>query len=185
MSSEGEESSPERRPLEVVVSTGGLDRQKTCPMYVRLFCRMHGHHRLEEYGRGRQPVNDEVDVYTWRDASLRELSDLIKEVNLECRRRDAKFSFHLIYHDYRGHFHSKPLGTVSNSRPGRDDSKTLDELRFVQGDFIDVAIGFGAEMLPPPEGTKMDPSFKYSNRQPYGRSYRDSDRHRNRRQYSK
>jgi histone deacetylase complex subunit SAP18 len=121
----------------------GIDRERSCPMYVRLFCRMNGHHRPEEFGREKVPIEDEVTVYTWKDANLSELASLIKEVNVECRRRDANFSFQLVYQDMKGRFHSKPIGIVSNSRSGRNDNITLEALRFVQGDFIDVAITFG------------------------------------------
>ncbi|PJF16756.1 hypothetical protein PSACC_03451 [Paramicrosporidium saccamoebae] len=135
-------------PDEPIAQSGGLDRKKTCPMYVRLFCRMHGHHRLEEFTATHQPSDDEVEIYTWRDATLLELVDLLKEVNVECRRRDARFSFRLIYQDYRGECHYKQLGSVWAGRGGRDDGRTLEEIRFVQGDFIDVAIGFGADAFP-------------------------------------
>lgn len=84
-----------------------------------------------------------MTIYTWRDATLRELADLIAEVNVECRRRDARFSFQLVWTDLRGRPVFKPLGSVTNSRPSRDDGRTLEEVRFVQGDFIDVAISFG------------------------------------------
>ena len=88
-------------------------------------------------------MDDEVTIYTWRDATLKELSDLIKEVNVECRRRDSRFSFQLVYYDFRGAARFKSIGIVSNSRAGRDDVLTLESLRFVQGDFIDVAIYTG------------------------------------------
>jgi Sin3 associated polypeptide p18 (SAP18) len=40
-----------------------------------------GHHRLDEYQtRGKEPV-DEVQIYTWQDATLRELTELVKEVS--------------------------------------------------------------------------------------------------------
>lgn len=131
-----------------------LDRQKVCPMYVRLFCRMHGHHSPSDFSARHQPTDDELTVYTWRDATLSELADLIKEVNVECRRRDAAFDFQLVYADLRGKFMFKPMGRVMNARPSRGDSRTLEDIRFMQGDFIDVAITFGtsASMVrsPPP-----------------------------------
>lgn len=124
------------------LTAGSVDRQRACPMYVRLFCRMNGHHPLSAYEHD-PPIEDEVIIYTWRDATLRELSDLIKEVNVECRRRGARFSFQLIYYDYRGIVRMKDMGMVSNGRIGRDDAVTLEKVKFVQGDFIDVAIFTG------------------------------------------
>ena len=53
---------------------------QVCPLLLRVFTRRGGHHRLEEFARrGREP-EDEVIMYTWPDATLRELSDLVKEV---------------------------------------------------------------------------------------------------------
>lgn len=129
------------RDLEIAKTT--LDRQKVCPMYVRLFCRMHGHHSPADFSARHQPTDDELTVYTWRDATLGELADLIKEVNIECRRKDAVFDFQLVYADLRGKFLFKPMGRVLNGRPGRGDRRTLEDIRFMQGDFIDVAITFG------------------------------------------
>jgi hypothetical protein len=81
-----------------------------------------------------------------KDATLKELSDLIKEVHSEASRRDVRFSFNLVYQDnLRGSFVMKELGTVSNSRPSHQDEKTLDDARFVTGDFLDVAILTGSD----------------------------------------
>lgn len=44
--------------------------------------------RLEDYAkRGHEPVDDEVQIYTWPDATLRELADLVAEVRPEARGR--------------------------------------------------------------------------------------------------
>ena len=47
-------------------------------------------------------MDDEVQIYTWRDATLRELTDLIKEVNPVARRSDARLSFAVVFPDKRG-----------------------------------------------------------------------------------
>lgn len=37
-----------------------------------------GHHTVEDFSvRGKEP-KDEVQIYTWRDATLRELTDLVR-----------------------------------------------------------------------------------------------------------
>ena len=167
----------------------GIDREKSCPMYVRLFCRMNGHHRPEEFGREKVPIEDEVTVYTWKDANLSELASLIKEVNVECRRRDANFSFQLVYQDMKGNFHSKPIGIISNSQSSRNDNITLEALRFVQGDFIDVAITFGTSTIQaqrkpniPERGHRehrkpRDRRRDYNSQREYNRRPYDRDRH--------
>ena len=51
-----------------------------CPLLLRVFPRRGGHHRLEEFApRGEEP-DGELTMYTWPDATLRELTDLVKEV---------------------------------------------------------------------------------------------------------
>ena len=63
----------------------------------------HGaHHHLEEFAeRGKEP-KEEVQVYTWMDGSLRELTELIQEVQPAARRQQARLEFALIYPDRRG-----------------------------------------------------------------------------------
>ncbi|OIT40061.1 histone deacetylase complex subunit sap18, partial [Nicotiana attenuata] len=63
-----------------------------------------GHHSDNDFAvRGKEP-KDEVQIYTWMDAALRELTDLVKEVAPEARRRDASLSFAFVYPDKRGRF---------------------------------------------------------------------------------
>ncbi|GJX44339.1 reverse transcriptase domain-containing protein [Tanacetum coccineum] len=63
-----------------------------------------GHHNQVEFAvRGKEP-KCEVQIYTWMDATLRELTDLVKEVALEVRRRDALLSFVVVYPTKTGHF---------------------------------------------------------------------------------
>ena len=57
-----------------------LTRLQVCPLLLRVFPRRGGHHRLEEFApRGEEP-DGELTMYTWPDATLRELTDLVKEV---------------------------------------------------------------------------------------------------------
>ncbi|MED6150548.1 hypothetical protein PIB30_073400, partial [Stylosanthes scabra] len=48
--------------------------------------------------QGKEP-KDEVQIYTWKDATLRELTDLVKEVAPAARRRNAKLSFAFVFPD--------------------------------------------------------------------------------------
>jgi Sin3 associated polypeptide p18 (SAP18) len=58
-----------------------LTALQVCPLLLRVFPKLGGHHRLEEFVRVRSTeLDDEVQIYTWPDATLRELSDLVKEV---------------------------------------------------------------------------------------------------------
>ncbi len=49
-------------------------------------------------------------IYTWPDATLRELSDLIKEVKPEARHKGARLSFALVYPDRNGRNVMKQVG---------------------------------------------------------------------------
>ena len=41
-----------------------VDREKTCPLLLRVFCNTSRHHSAGEYARGRTPTN-ELQIYTW------------------------------------------------------------------------------------------------------------------------
>ncbi|KAL3840289.1 hypothetical protein ACJIZ3_024880 [Penstemon smallii] len=110
-----------------------VDREKTCPLLLRVFTKAGGHHTDGDFAvRGKEP-KDEVQIYTWLDATLRELTDLVKEVAPEARRRDATLSFAFVYPDKRGRFVVREVGrTFSYPNPRRHDngSKSLGELSF-------------------------------------------------------
>ncbi|CAJ0645483.1 4226_t:CDS:2 [Entrophospora sp. SA101] len=125
-----------------------IDREKTAPFLLRIFCKPSYHHRIDDYTPEHLPIDDEVQIYTWKDATLKEIANLIKEVNKDAKRPKARLSFKLVYIDnLRGRYIFKELGVVSNSASSIDDDKNLDDARFVIGDFLDVAIFYGA---PPP-----------------------------------
>ncbi|KAL6004015.1 hypothetical protein ACLOJK_004561 [Asimina triloba] len=91
--------------------------------------------------RGKEP-KDEVQIYTWKDATLRELTDLVKEVAPAARRRDAKLSFAFVYPDKNGRFVVRPVGMTHSYGNGRrlDDLKALAELSF-QEDLVEWLAG--------------------------------------------
>lgn len=144
-----------------------IDRKKTCPFMIKMYCRINGHHRLDEFSPPRFPIEDEMIVYTWKDASLKELSLLVREVLGDSelpggsRGSDAnlKFSFNLLYPDTKrtgSHFLSRPLGwAFEGGEPEArahqlidSSTRTLDSLRFIPGDFIDVAVYTNPAMIP-------------------------------------
>ncbi|KAF8059115.1 hypothetical protein HT031_005287 [Scenedesmus sp. PABB004] len=118
-----------------------VDREKVCPLLLRVFAKRGAHHRLEDYAkRGCEP-SDELQVYTWPDATLRELADLVKEVRPDARGRGARLSFAFVYPDRRGANVMKVVGEVwgDGARRSPDDAKSLHQLSFQTGDFLDVA----------------------------------------------
>ncbi|XP_059651499.1 histone deacetylase complex subunit SAP18 [Cornus florida] len=120
-----------------------VDREKTCPLLLRVFTKIGGHHSDEDFAvRGKEP-KDEVQIYTWKDATLRELTDLVKEVAPEARRRDATLSFAFVYPASHGRFILREVGktfSYPNGRRPDNGSKALGELNFQIGDYLDVAI---------------------------------------------
>ena len=72
----------------------------------------------------------QVQIYSWPDATLRELTDLVKEVQPAARRTTARLEFALIYPDKKGRNVLRVIGGAHSTRPGPDDIKTLKQLNF-------------------------------------------------------
>ncbi|CAG7881160.1 unnamed protein product, partial [Brassica rapa] len=124
-------------------ATYAHERQLVLCIVSSLLVQSGGHHHTkEDYAvRGKEP-KDEVQIYTWKDANLRELTDLVKEVSVAARRRDAILSFGFVYPDKNGRFIVRQVGQTMSypNRKQPDDSKTLADLHFEIGDYLDVAI---------------------------------------------
>ena len=54
------------------------------------------HHRPDDFGRNQTPAN-ELQVYTWMDATLKEITNLVKEVHPEARKKGMIFDFAICY----------------------------------------------------------------------------------------
>lgn len=117
-----------------------IDREKTCPLLLRVFCSNGRHNSLAEYRRGNTPPN-ELQIYTWMDATLREIGSLILEVNPDTRRRGTVFEFRLVcLESTKNMGRLKTLGSITIGQKGFDDNKTLAQLGFIIGDYLDIAI---------------------------------------------
>ncbi|XP_056631631.1 histone deacetylase complex subunit SAP18 [Diorhabda carinulata] len=118
-----------------------IDRQKVCPFLLRVFVSSNGsHHKPSDYSKGNTPQN-ELQIYTWKDATLHELTQLVKEVNPEARRKGTKFSFAFVYPDLRQPvYRIREIGNTMTGVKGPDDLKTLGLLRLNIGDYLDIAI---------------------------------------------
>ena len=80
-------------------------------------------------------------VFLRRDATLRELMNLIKEVNPDAQRRGTVFSFAVVVpNNRRPGFYLKEVGMTEHGRKSPQDTVTLEDLSFHIGDYIDVAI---------------------------------------------
>ncbi|KAJ3102601.1 Histone deacetylase complex subunit sap18 [Phlyctochytrium planicorne] len=119
-----------------------VDREKTCPFLVRIFCKTGSHHEVSDFGVDKLPTADEIQIHTWKDATLRELASLLSQTQPSLLLPTARISFRAAYQDITrgGIYNLKDLGSITNFRRTPDEEKTLDEARFVIGDYIDVAI---------------------------------------------
>jgi histone deacetylase complex subunit SAP18 len=116
-----------------------VDREKTCPLLLRVFVKEGQHHAVQEY-KGALPAEDELQMYTWHDATLRELAELIQEVRPEAKGGRVRLTFSFVYPDHKGNNVMRRVGAVHGAKPGPDDHKTLHLLSFQTGDYLDVAI---------------------------------------------
>ncbi|KAG7256453.1 hypothetical protein CRUP_001581 [Coryphaenoides rupestris] len=118
-----------------------IDREKTCPLLLRVFTTNNGrHHRMDEFTRGNVPAS-ELQIYTWMDATLKELTSLVKEVFPEARKKGTHFSFATVFPDpIRQMYRMKDIGNTVSGRKGPEDSLTLQSQKFQIGDYLDIAI---------------------------------------------
>lgn len=113
---------------------------QTCPLLLRVFLSNGRHHAPVEFNRGNVPSN-ELQIYTWLDASLKELTNLVKEVNPDARRKGTHFDFALVFPDQRSPgYRMRDIGSTCAGIKSSDDSKTLAQARFQIGDYLDIAI---------------------------------------------
>uniref|UniRef100_A0A182SMH3 Histone deacetylase complex subunit SAP18 n=1 Tax=Anopheles maculatus TaxID=74869 RepID=A0A182SMH3_9DIPT len=128
--------------------TKSVDREKTCPLLLRVFCSTGRHHATSEYAYGNVPSN-ELQIYTWMDATLRELTTLVRDVNPETRRKGTYFDFAVVYPDRGSTYRMREIGVTCSGQKGADDAKTLAQAKFTIGDFMDINIT-PPNRIPPP-----------------------------------
>lgn len=75
------------------------------------------------------------------DASLKELTNMIRVSNPDARRRGTRFDFAVVFAETRSPgYRMREIGSVTAGRSGPDDTATLANKKFQIGDLIDVAI---------------------------------------------
>ncbi|ORX60379.1 Sin3 associated polypeptide p18 [Hesseltinella vesiculosa] len=122
-----------------------IDREKIVPFLLKIYLDFGRHHPFRSYTIDRTPPEShELQLYTWRDATLRELVQLVQEAIPEAQTGDAHLSFRLIYMDTdTGFFKGKDLAVLHAFESSQDDNKTLHECRFLIGDYLDIAVHDG------------------------------------------
>ena len=127
-----------------------VNREKICPFLLKVFFKENDFNSLEDLNYSIFPSNRELHIYTWMDASLRELTMLVKEAVEPARKKDAVLNFSFLFPDSKGKLQRKEVGSVYSNKKGPDDNKTLHYLKFSVGDYLDINIGnkplFGKEI---------------------------------------
>ncbi len=120
-----------------------LDRARTCPLLLRVFVQAGAHHAEREYSaEGVPPARHALNVYTWRDATLRELAEQVKVQFAEAR-ECAALDFALVFPNASGQHVLKRVGRVAaapGAHVGDDDGLTLGDIKHQAGDYLDVAL---------------------------------------------
>ncbi|KAL0576591.1 hypothetical protein V5O48_005384 [Marasmius crinis-equi] len=167
-----------------------ISRDKMAPFLIRTFVKIGGFHRLTLFEDGTLPTTDEQQLFTWKDATLREVLTTLRNTAPhvpEYRHPLARFSFRTVYADSgnKGRFSSKDLGQVYSrdilGEPGtltstaprlledvdnesrepterEKEERTLDELRFVPGDYMLVAVLLPKNVTLPTEVPSKGPT---------------------------
>ena len=139
-----DDSPPRRRPPPK--KQDKVDRKTECPFLLRVFCKRDGHNKIDDYSPTSVPNCEEFQLYTWPDCTLRELTDLVKHALSDARRPRCRLSFAVVYPDKKGQTAMKEVGLIWSTNTARSapeaERKTLRDLRFQTGDFIDCAIHF-------------------------------------------
>ncbi|XP_044768607.1 histone deacetylase complex subunit SAP18-like [Neomonachus schauinslandi] len=119
-----------------------IDREKTWPLLLRVFTTNKGRrHRMDEFSLRNVP-SSELQIYTWKDATLK-----------EARKKGTHFNFAIVFTDpKRPGYGVKEIGSTMSGRKGTDDSMTLQSQKFQIGDYLDIAVT-PPNQAPPPSGT--------------------------------
>ena len=93
-----------------------------------------------DYEKEQLPQN-ELQIHTWMDATLGELTQLIKDVIPDVRGGGVQFAFAIVSPDESyNRYHINEIGKTENGQQRPDNQIQLGNKRFHVGDYIDVAI---------------------------------------------
>ncbi|GJN88244.1 hypothetical protein Rhopal_001209-T1 [Rhodotorula paludigena] len=140
---------------------------RTCPSLVRVFVKTGAHHPDSAFSHAHLPTHDELQLFTWRDSTLREILLLARDAlpslapspAAPAAASTARYSLRLVYYDPDSSaFKSSDLASI----PARDLAlaasdlpassrldRTLADAKFVPGDFLALA-HLGADGPAPP-----------------------------------
>ena len=114
-----------------------VDREKICPFLIRIFYNENNFSSLKDFENEQLP-SQELHIYTWKDANLRELTNLIQgELQIPTA---IKFKYSCLYYNSKGILTRIDLGDVSLNKNTPSELRTLHSLNFAIGAYIDINI---------------------------------------------
>ena len=116
-----DDSPPRRRPPPK--KQDKVDRKTECPFLLRVFCKRDGHNKIDDYSPTSVPNCEELQLYTWPDCTLRELTDLVKHALSDARRPRCRLSFAVVYPDKKGQTAMKEVGLIWSTNTARSAPK--------------------------------------------------------------
>ena len=122
---------------KVNITNFEINRKITCPFLIRVFFHENEYNSLDEYRNGKLPSN-ELNIHTWMDATLRELTNLIQGILKMDKKCIYKYS--LVFVDSKGFPKRKEVGEIYLNKNTPLELKTLNELHFIIGDYLDINI---------------------------------------------
>ena len=123
-----------------------VDRAKTCPFLIRVFYKKNEYNALKLFRDEEFPP--ELNIYTWEDADLKEIADLIySALKGDPLGRYDVYKFSSVFYDTKGKLIRKGLGSVDikndRSKFNHNSTTTLKKFGFNIGDYLDVIITWG------------------------------------------
>jgi len=106
---------------------------------MRVFLSHGQHNGISLYQNGAVP-KEELAIYTWQDAKLKDIAELVKQSYPDANKFDVTLLFSRVYPDMKsGDWSMRDIGKVG-PRVGSDDYVSLVEIGFAVGDYMDVAV---------------------------------------------
>ena len=121
-----------------------IDRTYTCPFLIHVYWSLNSQLRFSDFNP-KPPTNNELLIYTWLNATLREITQIITSCDsvIKNTRSCHKIAFSIVqYNNVKGKFDIKRIGIVRIKNTTDDDAgkQTLEDLGFRIGDYL--SIGF-------------------------------------------
>ena len=85
-------------------------------------------------------ASNETHIYTWLNATLRELYNACKTAIPAANRKDSRVVFFHIYQDTSGRFKKKSIAHLHSVKRSKMEEWTLSSLRFEIGDMLEINI---------------------------------------------